>query len=214
MNVWPENNSRALAALLRWVLFVLFVGHFVGCSTVKPPKPPAATVTMPSGAQLEQTGAAEVPATVTTATEIRSVPLPAGTALVFDEKAGTVTVKLSRDSNLTETITSERAEAPRAFTPSAPPTAAQLAQADGVRWFYAAALLGVVAAGLLVWRGHILAAVLVGAGSAALPILARFYSSAVALPLAAGLVCAGVAVFAAWHILNRRHALSAGDAKS
>lgn len=174
---------------------------------------PKATVTTPAGAIVKQSGPAEIPANVTVSTSTSTLPIPAGSVYVIpaapnnkqppaENKQQTVT--LSADSVLSVTTKTEHAEAPRAFTPPAPPTAAQQAAAAGIRWFYVAALLGFIAAGLLAWTQHYLAAVKVAAGALCLPILAHFFSSAVAMTVSAALIALGLGVWLAWHLIEAR----------
>lgn len=182
------------------------------CSTGRV-QAPRASLTTPTGAKVTQTGSAQTPAAVTVTTSTETLPVPAGSVYVIpaatndkqpgaDDKPRTVT--LAADSTLTRTTITERAEAPRAFTPPAPPSAVETAKAAGIRWFYVAALLGFVAAGLLAWTQHWLAAVKVAAGAACLPVLAHFFSSTIAMTVSAALIALGAGIWLAWHLLEAR----------
>lgn len=205
-----QSKEKVTCRLIRlWVTVLPWVLTVCGCgSQVQRPHTPHATISTAGGASvITQTGDAQTPAAVSVSSETRTVPLPSGSSIVFDEKAGTITLRLSRDSTLTTTARTERAVAPAAFAPPAPPTAAEVAQADGTRWFYLAAILAVIAAALLFYTGHALSAICVGAGGLFLPVLARFYTSTVALPLCAACVASGAGLWLAWYILARRHNL-------
>ncbi len=189
------KTRDTLAAIFSLALVIL-----AGCRSVPHvAEPPAATITTPSGATIKQTGDTPAPAKVETTRTKHTLPVPA--ALVwFDEKLGRFVYQLSGDSVATVETVAERAEGPKAFEPPAPPTAAEIAQADGVRYFWLAALGCTALAGLLAWRAHYLAAVCAGLAAVALPILARFVSTASAVTIGAALVVAAVCFFAAWHI--------------
>lgn len=118
-----------------------------GCMTARKAISPIAKLVTPSGATVSQTGDAKTPAKVETNTSTRTVPLPAGTRIVFDEKLGTVTLQLSQDSTLRTQTTIEKAEAPQAFTPPAPPTPQEEVAGKVHGWFWVGLVIG-VAAGL------------------------------------------------------------------
>jgi hypothetical protein len=178
-----------------------------GCATggVLPrifrPAPASARVTTEHGAAVEQRGVAQVPAKATVTTGTVSVPLPAATAVEIAPKTGSVTFRLDKPTVATVTTRTEHAEAPRAFAPPASPTPSQLAEAGGVRNFWIASLACLALAGLSAWRAHFLAAVCFGLAGVALPILARFFTSATTWAIGAVLLAIGGALFVAWHIL-------------
>lgn len=115
------------------------------CASLPKVKAPTATITTPAGASVTQTGDAQAPARLDTATESRRVPLPAGSAIVFDEKLGTTTISLSRDVVLTSEARTESAQAPQAFTPPKPPTASEQADARATLWYRLGLAAGLVA---------------------------------------------------------------------
>lgn len=219
MNVFPRDlRARLGCRLLSWFSLIVWIGACLGCAGLS-----RSILTTPR-ATATQTGPAEIPASVTTETTTVTIPAvtpnsashagaaadagPGVTRVTPDVESrpgrlelatpnlasGSVVIEMRRDT----------ATAARTYPPPSPPTAAQLAQADGVRWFYVASLVCFVVAGLLAWRAHILAAVKVAAAGVALPLLAHFFSNTVALTVAGALFAAGVAFFAAWHILNAR----------
>lgn len=108
-------------------LAVFCLALLCGCASLpREPKPPAATIAA-GGSSVTQTGTADVPARAEVMEESRSVPLPSGSELLIDERAGTVSVRLSSATTLTSATRTERAEAPRAYQPRAPPTPSDLA---------------------------------------------------------------------------------------
>lgn len=125
-----------------------------GCSLIHKVTDPKATITAPSGAVLTQTGAAQVPAKIDTDTTKTTVPIPAGTEIIVDRSqlpgvqwqdgkvSGPLTLRLARDTVLTSETRSEHATAPQAFTPPAPPTPGQLADAKASGWFWAGLVAG------------------------------------------------------------------------
>lgn len=150
------------AGFVRWlhvvtglVVALLFVGLQTACTNTRAPVSPSAAVTLAGGATLTQSGDAQKPGTLSSntekATETKRLPLPAGTELVFNEKLGTLTLRLSQTTTLEATATREvkieHAEAPQAFTPPAPPTPSE--EADGkAQWLYRIGLVAGIAAAL------------------------------------------------------------------
>lgn len=114
-----------------------------GCSTLHRVISPSSTTTTPGGMTLTQTGDAAKPASVSTTTEAKTVPLPAGTNIVFDEKLNTVTLQLSQPTTLKTETKTEVATAPQAFTPPAPPTPVQVAAGRAQAWFWVGLVVGV-----------------------------------------------------------------------
>lgn len=177
-----------------------------GCSTLRKIIPPSSTTTTPGGVILTQAGDAAKPATVSTETQTKTVPLPAGTNIVFDEKLGTVTLQLSKDSALTETTKAETATAPQAFTPPAPPTPTELAAgANKARTWYFSAGLGLLGL-LFIYRTHIKAGVICFAGAVAYPIVQNLIDDASAHLVLVAAIAGAVALFWAWHLIQDQQA--------
>lgn len=206
-------HTALINAGIKWVIAGGAVLALLGCSrfpAVLKPRPPAATISTPA-AQVTQTGTAAVPASAGVTTEARAVPLPAGSEITFNEKLGTVTLKLSRDSALSTETRTEHVTGPQSFDPPAPPTPAEQAKGFGVRAFWVGALICLALAGLSAWAGHYLAAGCFGLAGVALPVLASFVASTAAMLAGVGLVAAGAGLFIAWHVIARRHGLEAGQ---
>lgn len=123
---------------MKTLLPVLFAVFFLclpsGCALVKrTAKSPAATTTA-GDATVSQTGDAAIPAKAWSVTNAASVPLPSGSEITFNEKLGTLSVKLSGETILTTTHRTDHATGPQAFTPPAPPTPSDEAKGKAVLW--------------------------------------------------------------------------------
>ncbi len=140
-------KSRVIIAflLLLCPLFTLLCGCSGLAKTFRAVAP-AATIQTPSGAVLTQKGEAAQPATVTTSAANQSLTLPAGSVVWQDAKSGALAYQLSKDSVLTSSAKAEHVEAPRAFSPPAPPSPAEISDAGSRRMFWAGLVLGVAAA--------------------------------------------------------------------
>lgn len=137
-----------VAVVSLWVAFITGCSHFLPAY-----KPAAALVSLPSGATLQQSGPAQVPAKVTTTTETKTLPLPSGSDMVFNEKLGTFTLHFAAPSTLQTETKTEHAEAPQSFAPPAPPTPAQEADAKARFYYYLGLVVGVAAAAFGLVRG-------------------------------------------------------------
>lgn len=119
-----------------------------GCSSLRRhATPPKAAIALTGGASIQQSGDAQVPAKLAVTSSARSLPLPAGSDIIFDEKLGTFTLHLSHESTLKTETREEKAEAPQAFTPPAPPTPADEAAGKLHVWYGIGLVVG-IAAGL------------------------------------------------------------------
>lgn len=194
---------------LRYFLSFGFCFLTCGCGHLaQKPKPPSASVSTPD-VTVAQTGDAKVPARAEVTTQTTSLPLPAATQVTVSPQSGAVTYTLSRDSSASVATRVEKVEAPQAFTPPAPPpppTPVQIAQGIGVRAFWIASLGCLLFAGLLAYTAHYLAAGACGLAAVALPVLAQFFSSGLAMAIGGALVAVAGAFWAAWHVIERRKA--------
>lgn len=148
--VWRFAVGREYAGHLIGLVALIAILVTAGCKLLpeRGPTPPAAAVILAGGAQLNQTGSAETPAKVTSDTVTSTVPVPAGSTLTLDEKEpGKFRFTFSKDSLIKLEARKESAEAPKAFTPPAPPTPLDVAAAESSRWFYVGLVAG-AAAGL------------------------------------------------------------------
>lgn len=132
----------------RLALFLVFLVT-TGCQLLpRGVTAPAAELTLAGGARLKQNGSAESPAKVTSDTTTTTVPVPAGSTVTTDEKKpGIVTVTLAGQTEIKTEARKETAEAPKAFTPPAPPSPSEIATARAAGWFWAG-ICGGVAGGL------------------------------------------------------------------
>lgn len=190
-----------------WV-FILSLA-LAGCSSagkllrLSKATPPALTVTnTATGSTVTQTGDAQQPARVSTVETQASVPVPSGSVITITPPQ----VSEHGEPSLPIVLTSKATtiQGPAAFSPPAPPTPQQLANADATRqsYYFAGALL--LGAGFLFWRGHVKAAVVALACGVAAPILANFAGSEIALRVCIAGVCIAGALFAGWHFMNDR----------
>lgn len=193
---------------VRLILAAALVAANFGCAgfraVVKSGKPPAATVAPLS---VIQTGSAEVPASSNVETSNTETALPAGSVVTVtpatENTLEQVAVKLSAASVLKTSASRTVLTAPRAFAPPAPPSAREVANADGVAksyWF--AGALGLAAAALA-YTEHGKAALFAAAGAVAAPLLANFVASEIALRVVIGCACVAGALFAAYHLMHR-----------
>lgn len=189
--------------MFRAVMVVWLALNLGACSLMptKLAKPPAATIMLPSGAAVTQSGDAQKPASVSTATTTTTLPLPSGTEFVFDQKLpGVVTLRLSHDSALTTETKTEKAEAPQAFTPPLPPSPTEQGQARVHMYFWVALVAGVAAAIFGLVRGWDM--VMYGGGAVAAA--CGFAIFAQSHPVLIGIIGAGAALAVAgpalWHL--------------
>lgn len=136
---------------MKTFLPLLFAVFFLclpsGCALVTArPKPPAGA-SQAGEVKVEQKGDAAVPAKAWSVTNAATVPLPAGSEVTFNEKLGTLSVKLSGETILTTTMRTDHAEGPQAFTPPAPPTPSDEANGRAVLLMRLGVVAG-IAAGL------------------------------------------------------------------
>lgn len=177
-----------------------------GCSLVPGlhTRPPAATITLPSGAQLGQSGDAQKPASVATAATVTTIPLPSSSLVILDEKKpGIVTLQLAAQSELKTETRSEKAEAPQAFTPPAPPTPVEISAGRVSVWFWCGIVAGVAAALFGLVRGWDM--VMYGGGAVAAA--CGFALFVQAHPALIGIIGAGAALAVAgpyfWHTTHK-----------
>ena len=193
------------------LILAAFVLVHCGCAgfrakvaAAKAAKPPAATV---GPLVVTQSGSAEVPASSNVETSTTETVLPAGSVITVvpatENNSERVEVKLSAGTTLKTAASRTVLTAPRAFAPPAPPSARELANADGVAksyWFAGALALGAAA---LAYTGHGKAALFAAAGAVAAPLLANFVASEIALRVVIGCACVAGALFAAYHLMHR-----------
>jgi len=193
-------------------LIIVFSFFFVGCSSLRSvfiAKPPRTNITTPSGANLQQTGSAEIPAKISNSANTLTIPLPKQSGIaVFaptDSTAGRVEIIVSDATTATLVSTSETAVAPKAYAPPSPPSPAEIARGDGLRMFYYIAAGLVLAACVLVYLGHGKAALIAGIGAVIVPTLANFLSSEWAVRALIACACLASALCFAWYLIARKN---------
>lgn len=140
---WARSGYVHRLALLASLVLVGF-----GCTAKRGATAPAAVVTLPSGAVLNQSGDAQAPASVSTTNTTTSTPVAAGTTVTIDpQKPGLFTFTLAKDGLIKTETRTEKAEAPRAFTPPAPPTLQDESEAKLLIYYRIGVVVG-IAAGL------------------------------------------------------------------
>jgi hypothetical protein len=180
------------------ILFSLIL--LSGCQIGK--HSPTATV-LPSG-KIVTSGDAATPAHVTETVTQASMPVPVQSTVVTSPGDGTIKVQVSQPTTLTVSTKSTHVDGPVAFTPPAPPTPAQEAQGFGVRIFWIASLLCLLGAGLCAYTDHWLACGCCALAAVALPVLANFFSSQIALYVGGALVVAGIVFVIAWYVIDHQ----------
>lgn len=131
-------------------VFILLWLSMAGCSLIptRTSKSPTATINLPSGGGFTQTGDAQKPASVATTVTTSSLPVPAASSVTLDEKKpGILTFQLAAQSELKTETRTEKAEAPQAFTPPAPPSPKDEAAGKLKLWLGIGSVVG-LAAGL------------------------------------------------------------------
>lgn len=163
-----------------------------GCGLVhRVVTPPAATVTLAGGAGLTQTGDAQTPAKVTSDTTVSTVPVPAGSTVIVDEKKpGVISVLLAGQSEIKTQARKETAEAPQAFKPAAPPTPSEEADGKATLYYRIGVALGIAVGAFGLVRGWDL--MMYGGGIVAAACLAALFFQK--HPVITALIGAGVAV--------------------
>lgn len=178
------------------------VGKLIGASKGEPP---ALTVTPTEhGSKVEQTGTSEQPARVVTTDTLTNVPIAPGSTITISPPPVQTPDEVGRQpaGEVTLRTRTQDVTGPRAYAPPAPPTAAQVANADAIRqsYYFAGALI--VGAGFLFWRAHLKAAAVAAVCAVLVPIVANFAGSAAAQKLFIAAVCISGALFAAWHFMQ------------
>jgi len=164
--------KEKLSCRLWWVLvwLLIWLPGVLGCQRVPSAKARAGS------SSITQTGPAAVPAKAETQRATVTLPLPAGTRIEIPSRraetgaAGSgdagdlgtspevaridaaVSITLPSPSVLTVDAVSEAVTGPQAFAPPSPPSPAEKATGWAVIAYYAALPIGLIAAGIGVWR--------------------------------------------------------------
>lgn len=190
-----------------WV-FLLCFPFVAGCSGVgKLVK--ASRATSPSlevaqtgdGPVVTQRGDAVEPARVVVTESKASIPVPAGSVVTVTPPPG----QTQASDPVTVTTKTTDIQGPRAFTPPAPPTASDIANADAItRSYYLSGAL-VLAASFLFWRGHVKASVVAVVSAIGIPIVANVAGQEWAQRLFIAGACIAGALFAGWHFVKDKN---------
>jgi hypothetical protein len=204
-----ENHKRH-RGMLAFFLSCVFLS---GCSLSSFRAKPRATITTPQGTKIEQSGNAETPSHVESGQTTTTVPLSANSQVSIvaatPDKPASVTVTSPAPAPLVQVATLETATAPKAFTPPAPPTPAQLAQGDGVRVFYYLAAGLALLALVLGYAGHVKAAGFAAAGAIGIPFAIHFLNTLAASFVGVASVCIAGSLFATWFLVKQHPELIA-----
>lgn len=161
---------------------------------------------------IEQKGSAEIPASAKTEATVSSVPIPAGSIVSVPPAAAAATqpveIKLSAPSELRVETKREIVEGAKSFAPPAPPSPAELAKAQGIRWFYIAGAICAAGAVAAFVMGFPRMGVALAVGGVGMPLVGSFLGSRWALPI---LGAAGAAAFAYWHSWHVQKPVATGS---
>lgn len=200
------ENTKRVRGIMVFLLSLVIVS--AGCKSVPKTETPSLRVTSPISGNITATGDAQTPAKIESAQTETTIPLPAHSQVSFvpaTETEPSKTVVTLAAPTIARTVTkSENVTAPRAFTPPAPPSASDIARADGVRWFYIAGAVFAVAALALVYFQHYKAAGCAALGAFLVPTLANLLSHQSAMLAAVALGVASVVLFAAWYLAKSK----------
>jgi hypothetical protein len=165
-------------------------------------KAATAKIETAAGAKFEQTGDAAAPAVVSNTRRTIEIPVAPGSEIIV--RAPTPALASDPLPSVTVTESAEVITGPASFSPPAPPTAREQANADAIlRSYYFAGGLTLLAA-LLLWRGHGKAAGIAFLAAVAAPLLANFIGSEWGLRISIAGLCISGALFAAWHFMRDR----------
>lgn len=192
---------------------------FYSCAAQPKSREPDKTkIDLPSGTTLSQSGFAEQPAEVSESDSSASVDLPKGSTIeVFPASAtlpGKISLKLSANSSLKLGMKTARAVTAKSFAPPKPPTATEIAKAEGIKIFYWLSAGLVLLALFLVWGQHYKAAGIAAGGAVVVPLVGNFVSEVSAVWVALIFVGMTATLFAAWYFVRGRAISPVEPAKS
>lgn len=197
MIIEPTKRRRGIAA------FLLSLVIFSGCAN--PLTKISSKLTSAKGAKVEQAGAVEIPAKQSSEETVTEIPLAANSQVSIvtatEYKPSELRVTFAAPAMLKHTQTREQATAAKTI---APPTAKEQAAADGLKWFYIAGAVMLVAASALLYFGHGKASGLAFLGAFLAPTLGQLVGSVFALVAVAILGAASLALFVAWFLIQSK----------
>lgn len=157
--------------------------------------------------KFSQSGFVENPPSLEQADSVVEIPLPKDTrvkvSLPSPEHPGEISLVLSADSSIKSVSNQARILGLKSFAPPSPPSAQELAVANGLKnSYYLAGGLLLVGLGML-YTKHTKAGVLALVAAILTPVFARFVSSDSGYIVCLIGVCISGAIFAAWHFLPK-----------
>lgn len=174
-----------------------------------------AKIVQPSGATIDQRGSAEVPAKQSATASVAEIPLAKGSRVTVVPPSaispGSISLILSENSALKLTSHSESASMPQTFRPPSPPSATDLAKADGLKLYFWVSVGLALLGGFLIYAEHVKAGVIAIIGAIGVPIMGRFVSESSALTLALVATVGATAIFGAWYLIRHRLAPQTGS---
>lgn len=176
---------------------LLFCVSFLaaGCS-----KLPRVKITSKGGANVTTIGETKTaPQTETEESQVY-IPIPSDTKLtVFPD--GKTEMILKRETALNIKTVSESIKGAESF---APPSPAEKAKGEAVKWFYIASAVLVVTGAVFGYFQHWKAAGFAFAGSILVPVIGNFVSSEKAVIALVGFGCVSLTMFAAWYLVTKK----------
>ncbi|MDD2764183.1 MAG: hypothetical protein PHE83_09450 [Opitutaceae bacterium] len=161
-----------------------------------------------------QSGDVKSPGTVQTVTSTAEIPIPAGSTVTWSPPAppagqdstpaapGAVAVVVSAPTALRASTVTETVKGPES---PAPPSPAEIAKGEGVRWFYIAGAVAGLAALAAFYFGHPVNGTILLAGAVGLPLVGNFVGSAWAQRVAIAIFALAAGIGLAWLILRKYH---------
>lgn len=175
------------------------------------------TVPTPTG-PIEIKGDALQPPEINTSQTSAEMPVPADSQVSFVGATATepakVTVTLKQPTIIRSTTTAQHVVGPTSHKPPAPPSLTDQADAEAVtRSYWFAGGLALLA-GLLVWRAHMKAALIAGAGAIAVVPITKFVGSTWGMVVVLISLAVAASLFAAWHFMNDKKTQTANEIPS
>lgn len=197
-------TQKIIASFIRYAVIGCILAPSWGCShlpslTFHPKNFSVKTV---AGTPVVQNENTAQPTKVDTVKDETTYTIPKNTEINFDEKLGTIKMRLTDAMPVLVNHIQEKIQAP---TPTKPPSEADHAQAQGVRWFWLVSIVCAVAGAVACYLGHVKAGCFLFVGSLGFPLVAQIISLALANVVLALCVASAVAMIYAWYSLRKSH---------
>lgn len=161
----------------------------------------------PSGAILPTPATPATAATVSASDSVETIPLQPGMKITVETPTVTPT-KADPVPTVTLTEHREAAKAAVAFAPPAPPTPADVAEGNGVRYFYLIAAGCTLVALLAAYAGHLKAAGIFGLAAIGIPILIHLGQNAALVHFLEITLAVGTTLIVAWYLVENKASLA------